>query len=260
MTIPSASPVPALDKAFQILDCITASTLPLTAADIAKSLGIARSTTHNILQSLLQKGVVYRDADHRFYLGAYLLYWAGKFEHQQDVIRLFQELIHEHAPLLSQTITLSTIDWDKGEVVFLACHDSPSPLGFTFRAGVRVPATFSATGKAMLSTVSLDKIKSMYPAGLPVPLTQYGVDNYDKLVSELERVRATRLSLDDGQLREGMYCIGTYIRNATGETVAGIAVSFLKAEYDNKRHDVSVALIALAEQIEKHLGFKQPTH
>ena len=93
-----------------------------------------------------------------------------------------------------------------------------------------------------------------------MPLTQYGVDNYDKLVSELERVRATRLSLDDGQLREGMYCIGTYIRNATGETVAGIAVSFLKAEYDNKRHEVSVALIALAEQIEKHLGFKQPTH
>jgi DNA-binding IclR family transcriptional regulator len=52
-----------------------------------------------------------------------------------------------------------------------------------------------------------------------------------------------------------MYCLGTYIRNASGTAVAGMAVSFLQGEYESKRAEVSAVLIELAEQIERHLGF-----
>ena len=59
----SSTAVPALDKTFQILDLITDSSQPLTAAHIAKELGLPRSSTHNILQSLLTKHVIYKDTD-----------------------------------------------------------------------------------------------------------------------------------------------------------------------------------------------------
>lgn len=249
--------VPALEKTFQILDLITASHQPLTGADIAKQLQLPRSSTHNILMSLTKKGVLYKDMDNRFYLGSYLLYWSGKFEQQQSVIHLFHELISKNSLLLPHTVTLSTIDREKGEVVFLACYESPSPLGFTFRAGVRVPAIFSATGKAMLSTFTKEQIQAMYPNGLPKPLTIYGVSNFDDLEKELTHVRQTRISLDNGQLREGMYCIGTFIKNASGQVVAGVAVSFLKAEYEKKQAEVSHALIQLANQIQQRLGVPQ---
>lgn len=246
--------VPALEKAFQILDLITASHQPLTGAEIAKQLHLPRSSTHNILMSLTKKGVLYKDMDNRFYLGSYVLYWAGKFEQQQSVIHLFHELIRQNPLLLPHTVTISTIDREKGEVVFLACHESPSPLGFTFRAGVRVPAIFSATGKAMLSTLTISEIEQMYPNGLPPPLTIYGVNTYADLKKELDQVRQTRISLDNGQLREGMYCIGTYIKNASNQVVAGVAVSFLKTEYEKKQAEVATALIQLAHQIEQRLG------
>lgn len=249
----SLNAVPALDKTFQILDLITDSLQPLTAAHIAKELELPRSSTHNILQSLLAKHVIYKDAENRFHLGSYLMYWAGKYEQQQGVIQLFKDLIMQYPILLQHTVTLSKLDL--GEVVFLACHEAPAPLGFTFRAGVRVPAVFSATGKAMLSTLSMDNIKSMYAAGFPAPMTPRGVDNFDDLAIELAAVQDSRISLDDGQLREGMYCLGTYIRNASGNVVAGMAVSFLQGEYDVKRDEVSTVLIKLAKQMEQRLGF-----
>ncbi|WP_201582999.1 IclR family transcriptional regulator [Psychrobacter jeotgali] len=249
----STTAVPALDKTFQILDLITAASQPLTAAQIAKQLALPRSSTHNILQSLLSKHVIYKDADSRFHLGSYLLYWAGKYEQQQGIIQLFKDLITQYPVLLQHTVTLSKLD--VGEVVFLACHEAPAPLGFTFRAGVRVPAVFSATGKAMLSTLSMDNIESIYESGFPEPLTANGVDNFDRLQDELNMVHRSRISLDDGQLRDGMYCLGTYIRNASGNAIAGMAVSFLQAEYECRREEVSAALIQLAEQIEQHLGF-----
>ena len=249
----STTAVPALDKTFQILDLITDSSQPLTAAHIAKALGLPRSSTHNILQSLLAKQVVYKDSDNHFHLGSYLMYWAGKYEQQQSVIQLFKDLIMHYPILLQHTVTLSKLDL--GEVVFLACHEAPAPLGFTFRAGVRVPAVFSATGKAMLSTFSIDSIKSIYANDFPEPLTPHGVNNFTDLSTELSVIKDSRISLDDRQLREGMYCLGTYIRNASGNAVAGMAVSFLQAEYESKHAEVSAVLIELARQIEQRLGF-----
>lgn len=246
--------VPALDKTFQILDLITASSQPLTAAYIAKELGLARSSTHNILQSLLTKHVIYKDTENRFHLGSYLMYWAGKYEQEQGVIQLFKDFIVHYPVLLQHTVTLSKLDL--GEVVFLACHEAPAPLGFTFRAGVRVPAVFSATGKAMLSTLSMDTIETLYEGNFPKPITPNGVDNFASLSNELTAIHSSRISLDDGQLREGMYCLGTYIRNASGNAVAGMAVSFLQVEYESKRKEVSAVLIELAEQIEQRLGFQ----
>ena len=248
----STTAVPALDKMFQILDLITDSPQPLTAAHIAKQLDLPRSSTHNILQSLLTKHVIYKDVDSRFHLGSYLMYWAGKYEQQQGVIQLFKDLIVQYPVLLQHTVTLSKLDL--GEVVFLACHESPAPLGFTFRAGVRVPAVFSATGKAMLSTMSMSAIKSLYEDTFPEPLTQNCVRDFDSFAIETTLINSSRISLDNGQLRDGMYCLGTYIRNASGVAIAGMAVSFLQGEYESKREEVSAVLIELAEQIELRLG------
>ncbi|OLF36164.1 IclR family transcriptional regulator [Psychrobacter sp. Cmf 22.2] len=249
----SSTAVPALDKTFQILDLITASAQPLTAAHIAKELELPRSSTHNILQSLLTKHVIYKDTENRFHLGSYLMYWAGKYEQQQGVIQLFKDLIVQYPALLQHTVTLSKLDL--GEVIFLACHEAPAPLGFTFRAGVRVPAVFSATGKAMLSTLPIDTIETIYEGQFPKPLTPNGVDNFVSFADEMAAIHDSRISLDDGQLREGMYCLGTYIRNASGHAVAGMAVSFLQIEYEAKRAEVSAVLIELAKQIEQRLGF-----
>ena len=249
----STTAVPALDKMFQILDLITDSPQPLTAAHIAKQLDLPRSSTHNILQSLLTKHVIYKDVDSRFHLGSYLMYWAGKYEQQQGVIQLFKDLIVQYPVLLQHTVTLSKLDL--GEVVFLACHESPAPLGFTFRAGVRVPAVFSATGKAMLSTMSMNAIKSLYEDTFPEPLNHNCVSDFESFDTEMTKINSSRISLDDGQLRDGMYCLGTYIRNASGIAIAGMAVSFLQGEYEIRREEVSAVLIELAEQIEQRLGF-----
>lgn len=256
-TIDSKSPkttsVPALDKAFEILDFITQSGVPVTSATIAKELGLARSTTHNILQALTIKGVLHKDANHQFTLGSYLLYWAGRFEIEQGVAGLFHELVATLDELTPYTVTLSTMDFDRGETVFLSSHQGTSAIDFVFRRGVRVPAIFSATGKAILSELPFERVVAMYQ-NYPKPLTEKGVASFDALQSEFTNIRRTRLSLDDGQLRMGMTCIGTYIRGLDGAVRLGIAVSLSDSEYEEKKDEIGNALIKLAQTIEERLG------
>ncbi|WP_230660608.1 IclR family transcriptional regulator [Psychrobacter sp. I-STPA10] len=248
----SNTTVPAIDKMCLILDLITASSYPLTSAQIATELGLPRSSTHTILQSLLAKHLVYKDINNRFHLGSYLLYWGGKYEQQHSIIQVFHELISQHSVLLKHTVTLSKIDGS--EVIFLACHEAVAPLGFTFHAGVRVPAAFSATGKAMLATYDDQTLAQLFANGMPETMTCHSVTSLDALKDELQQIRKTGISLDNGQLREGMYCLGTCIHNAQGEPIAGMAVSFLKREYEYYREEVSTALLQLAKQIANKLG------
>lgn len=253
---PKAASVPALDKAFEILDFITQSPSPVSAAAIAKELGLARSTTHNILQALSAKGVLYKDANHLFSLGSYLLYWAGRFEMAHGVAGVFHELVASFDELTPYTVTLSTIDFERGETVFLSSHQGTSAIDFVFRRGVRVPALFSATGKAILSQQPFEQVVSMYP-DFPAPLTERGVADFDQLKGEFEHIKQTRLSLDDGQLRLGMTCIGTYIQSPDDKVKLGIAVSLSDSEYDDKKAEIGDALIKLAQAIESRMGISK---
>ncbi|OAU94817.1 Transcriptional regulator, IclR family [Moraxella catarrhalis] len=253
---PKAASVPALDKAFEILDFLTQSPTPVSAAAIAKELGLARSTTHNILQALSAKGVLYKDANHLFSLGSYLLYWAGRFEMAHGVAGVFHELVASFDELTPYTVTLSTIDFERGETVFLSSHQGTSAIDFVFRRGIRVPALFSATGKAILSQQPFKQVVSMYP-DFPAPLTERGVADFDQLKGEFEHIKQTRLSLDDGQLRLGMTCIGTYIQSPDDKVKLGIAVSLSDSEYDNKKAEIGDALIKLAQAIESRMGISQ---
>lgn len=249
---PKTANVPALEKAFEILDFITTSPTPVSSATIARELSLARSTTHNILQALTSKGVLHKDNNHLFSLGSYLLYWAGRFEVERGVVALFHELAVGFEMLTPYTITLSTLDFDRGETVFLSSHQGSSAIDFAFRRGARVPAVFSATGKAILSQTPFDRVLAMYET-FPAPLTDRGVADFDGLKAELDKVKSARLSLDDGQLRLGMTCMGTYIRSQDGVRL-GIAVSLSDSEYAKQKDVVGQAIIELALQIEKGLG------
>src|SRR5580704_16393234 len=65
--------VPALARAFEILDMLAMSSVGLTKMDIARSVGIPYSTAFNLLNTMQQHGYVRREATGKYYLGLKLL-------------------------------------------------------------------------------------------------------------------------------------------------------------------------------------------
>ncbi|MFX5344488.1 IclR family transcriptional regulator, partial [Acinetobacter baumannii] len=76
--------------------------------------------------------------------------WANAFELNSDVATEFASIWDKETELPGATITLSVLQ--EGEVVYLAARNSSASAAlFDFRAGMRLPAAFTATGKAFLS-------------------------------------------------------------------------------------------------------------
>ncbi|MGO8264259.1 IclR family transcriptional regulator C-terminal domain-containing protein, partial [Rhizobium ruizarguesonis] len=82
-----------------------------------------------------------------------------------------------------------------------------------------------SAGVVSLSEMSEEKLEALFRANFPSPLTSRRVKNLASLRQELADIRRRGFSIDNGQVREGMICIGTALRDHTRCAVAGIAIS-----------------------------------
>lgn len=254
---PSDKGVPALMRGSKILDAVMASEQPLTVSDLARRLDLPKSTVHGLCATLVDLGLLTRRNGNSFRIGPHVMRWASAFLGQTDLTAEFAALWDNLDVLTDETITLSVLDGD--EVVYIACRNSASPLGITFRIGMRLPAAFTATGKALLSTMPDDNVRAIMSRQWPSPLTPRSVTNIESLLRELEETRRRGFSIDNGQTREGMYCFGTTVQDSTNTAVAGVAVSLLATRVDIATTKLAASSIQkIARQLSARLGADVP--
>lgn len=225
-----AGNVPALVRAHAILDLVTASETMPTVSEMARRLDLPKSTVHGLCATMVNLGILVRQQDNSFRIGPHVMRWSNAFVATADLVAEFTAIFDDIDVLTQETITLSVIEG--AEVMYIACRNSTLPLGITFRIGMRLPAPFTATGKAILSTMPAKNIRGIMANRWPQPLTTNSVQDIDGLLAELEETRRRGFSIDNGQVRDGMTCLGVPVHNSINKVVAGVAVSFLSVDVD----------------------------
>ena len=228
--------VPALVRAQALIDLVARSQTALTVSELARLLNLPKSTVHGLCATLLHLGLLARRGETGLKVGPHVMRWANAFLAGADVTTEFAALWDSLNLLSGETITLSTLEG--AEVVYLACRNSNAPLGLSFRIGMRLPAPFTATGKAILSTMSEGAVRGIMANRWPEPLTANSVRDVDSFLLELQETRERGFSIDNGQVRDGMWCFGTTVRNAENEVIAGVAVSMLSGQVDKPTTDL----------------------
>lgn len=224
----AADSVPALRRSVLILDLVASAGSPLSATDITRALALPKSTAHGLLNVMLELGLLARNPEGSFRLGPHPMRWANSFLSQMDVVAVFRDYFAQDATLSRYTMTLTILDG--AEVVYIGCRNSDLPLGHTFRIGMRLPAPFTATGKMLLSEIADGELEALFGRNFPSPMTQRSVKNLPQLRQELSTTRERGFSIDDGQIRDGMICVGAALRDHSGKAIAGIATSLMRSE------------------------------
>jgi DNA-binding IclR family transcriptional regulator len=158
------------------------------------------------------------------------------------------------ALLKDEALNLSVLSGNG--VLYVACRNGSSPLGLSFRMGMSLPAVFTATGKAMLSTFPVEEVEELCNGTWPKPFTPASVRSLKAFKRELEEVRERGYSIDNGQLRQGMFCFGAPVFGANSDTaIAGLAVGLLSVEVSKEtaaRYGGDVQ--RLANELSRRLG------
>jgi DNA-binding IclR family transcriptional regulator len=246
-------PVPAVERAVRLMDALAGSRRPMALAELARNLELPKSSTHGLLATLVSLDLARRDAEGLFTLGPRALQWASAYSLQSDVTAAFLDLTRHPGPLASETVMLAVLDGS--EVVYLACRQGSRPLAVNFRVGGRLPATCTATGKAMLATLGKPALDELIQPPL-ARLTRHSITERDTLFRRLKVIQRQGYAVDDEETAEGMQCFGVPVFCA-GESraIAAVAVSLIKAGLSARRHDSVVeAIRQLARHLSQRLG------
>lgn len=243
---------PSLERGARILDLVARSRSFLSLSDLSRELKIARSSVHTLCHTLINLELLIRRSDQTFQLGPHIMRWSNAFSLQSDVATEFASIWDQETELPGATITLTVLEGE--EVVYIAARNSElSNTRIDFRTGMRLPAAFTATGKAFLSHMSDFEVRRIYLDGLPQARTTRSVQDIDDLLQELQAVRRVGYSCDDEQVAEGIICFGATVLDSRNRPIAGVAVSLPNEAVDD---DVQRKAIANVKRIAMRLSHR----
>jgi IclR family transcriptional regulator, blcABC operon repressor len=211
---------------------------------------------HGLCRTLVSLGYLRRQPDGSFLIGPRVMNLAEAFVAGTNVAHEFDAL-WDGAAAPEETVILSVLD--SAEVVYVAARNGARPLGLAFNVGMRLPAHLAASGKAMLACQDAEAVRRRLPAGALPRLTGHGPASLDELTRELAATRKRGYAIDDEGVREGVYCYGAPVFDASGQAVAGIGVCIHKGRLGADRGARHLRmLLEAAQRLSQRLGCDLP--
>ena len=218
--------MPAVTRALSLLDRLARQREPMSLAELTSELALPKSSVHGLCNTLMSFGYLRRQPDGAFLIGPRVMNLAEAFVSGTDVAQQFSALWADAGAAPEETVVLSVLSGT--DALYVAVRNSARPLGLAFNVGMRLPAYLSGSGKAMLAQHEPDDVRRRFSEGLHARLTRKGPRDLPALLKELALTRRRGFSVDDETVREGVYSFGAPVFDASGATVAGVAVCINK--------------------------------
>lgn len=210
-----------VDRALSILPLLAAG--PADLGQVAERLGVHKSTALRLLRTLHEHGLVYRQADQRYRLGARLFALAQEAVENLDV----REIAHPHLVELNERTghTVHLAVYEENEVLYIDKVESRYPVRMYSRIGKPVAITVAAVAKLLLADLAEPERRAVaekldYPR-----YTARSTPDAAAYLRELATVRDQGWAIDLGGHEESINCVAAPVRGADGKAVAALSVS-----------------------------------
>lgn len=224
---------PSVDSALLILVALARQAEPVPAAVISSSLGLPRSTTYRLLGALVDQGLLsYLPEERRYGLGVVAFELGSAYARQMPLRRIAQPVLSRLVVSVRQNAHLAVLHGS--DVYYLIEERSPGRPPLVTDVGVRLPATLTASGLAMLSRLSARQVRAIYPtAAALVQREGRGPRTLTELLDLLAATRRRRYAEEDGVVTAGLSSIGWPVMDHTGHPAAAISVTYDAAAVDD---------------------------
>ncbi len=246
---------PALDRALTILESLANSRKGLSLSQIAKKLGLARSSAYCLLLTLERRGYLARNIQTRRYMFGLKLFSLANMALAGIELR---EVAHPflNALMESTRLTIHMAILEQNEAVLV---DKFEPTGLWRLAtwiGKRMDAHCTGVGKALLAYMPAESLDNLLKErGLPRH-NQKTISSSRKLKEELARIREVGYSFDDEEDELGLRCIGCPIFDQAGNVPAAISIAGTTAQITRENESLVASKVKqTALSISKVLGF-----
>jgi DNA-binding IclR family transcriptional regulator len=211
-----------IDRALKVLGYLSQHPEGRNLKQLSDDLGLPMSSTHDLLQAMVEIGAVRLSGPRTYLLGA-------------RSVSLSLAVVDSISLRNVARPQLETLSVEIGENVYLAMRSGDSVtyvdrveasqlLSVVIRLGGERPLHSTSVGKLMAAFNADLEQKVLSSSSLP-SYTPFTLVNRDTLRSEFARIRAQGYSMSDGESVEGIIGLSTPIFDHSGQVPAAIHVS-----------------------------------
>ena len=213
-----------MDKACRLLDLLGEAPQGLAVSEIARQVGLVKSTTHRLLTTLMKRGFVEQDAASGHYkLGYKVLDLGMKLLSAIDLRREAAPLLQALALRVNEAVHLA--HQDGGEIVYIDKVESTNTIRMHSRIGTRVPVHATALGKVMLAFQSSDEANALIDRCGLAAKTAHTITDRTRFLRALAETRTRGYAFDLEENEPGVCCVAAPIRDSSGRVAAACSVS-----------------------------------
>jgi DNA-binding IclR family transcriptional regulator len=245
----------SLGKVMRVLDCFSTRDRALSLGEICVRTGFPKATTHRLVASLRDVGLLDQDRERdRYRLGLKLFGLGNTVLANMDLHREARPFIEQLTRLSGHSVHLAVFDGRQAVVIHRADpHPEGSPVAFIEAA----PAHCTSVGKAILAFQPPEMLERLAVLGALARYTETTITEPARLAAHLAETRERGWSLDEEEHQPGLRCVGAPIRDQSGRVFAAISVSAPIRELPQSRVAAAVKLVRhTAQGISVALGWR----
>ncbi len=248
------SRVSGIDRALQVIDYLYETGSPAGAYAIAKAVKAPLSTVYVIIDDLVEKNMLARDAAGSIWLGARLYHYGLAYARSLDFMSVATREMHDLCRQAGETVQLCGRDGDY--MLVLAMADGPSHYQVASRVGTRVPLNWTASGRLLVGHLpEVERIELFKRCARTSPTGRAEIDART-LSRAAGKAFEERLSIQVAESDYAVACIASPVCDSSGACVATISIVLPEQKVVSDETRYAEHVRASAQRIEKLMGWR----
>jgi DNA-binding IclR family transcriptional regulator len=220
------SAVPGLTRGLDILRLFKRARPVIGAPEMARELGIPRSTVHRLVQVLEAMGFLQRTNGNRDYtLGPAVLTIGFEYLGSLDVVGLAAPVLNR----LREETGYSThlVTRNGSEIVYLSRYPGHSTVSSSISVGATLPAHATVIGRVLLADLAPEELRALYAGKILARYTDQTPTSLPKLEAMLAEDRRHGYVAATSFFEPGLTTVSAPVRDRSGRVTAAISITAL---------------------------------
>jgi DNA-binding IclR family transcriptional regulator len=249
--------VTAVRHAVQVLRSFSADAPHQGVSEIARRIGLHKSSVSRLVGTLEQDQLLERDRETgRIRLGPGLISLAAPLLANVKVVEVARPYLAELAQHSGETISLSI--WDGAGAVNLEQALGGNAIAHYAPQGSRNPAHCTASGKLLLAFAAPGELERIFAQQLD-RYTERTVCEPDKLRAEVATIRARGYAINAGEFALDVGAVAAGVHDSSGRVVSAITATVPMYRFEAARRRSLIAMVqATAAKLSTRLGYRRP--
>jgi IclR family KDG regulon transcriptional repressor len=214
--------VRAVDRALDILLCFTREEPTRSLTQIAESIHMSKTTVHRLLATLENKRFITRDNTTGLYrLGLRFIEMASLVLQDVELHRWAQPYLQRLSLEYGETVDLSILDGSY--VIYLEVIESPQRVKLAAAVGQRLPAFFTASGKALLAYLPEEQVQKIISDNL-AEASNHNPAPISEMLADLRITAERGYAISEQEYEEEINAVAAPIFDEDKHPIASIAI------------------------------------